>query len=341
MKQRLLPSLVKTACLAAASLALCQTTYAAEKLRVAAPVYGLKSEFANLWVAGLKHHPAVKDGTVDLRVLDSRYDPLVMNNQIDSLITQKFDAIITIPVDFNGNAPAVRKAKKAGIPMVASNARINSTDLVSTVISDDVKGGEIIMQEAANRMGGKGNIVIFQGPIGGSGEIDRTKGVKNILAKYPDIKILEIKTGNWSRAEGLALMENWLTAHPGKIKGVIGENDEMALGAIQAIKARGLNVKDFVVVGIDGVPDAINAVKAGEMFSILQDGVGQAQAGLDLVLYAKLGDKYTTRAPIWEEWKAEMPWNDGKDVIYYVPWTVVTPENADALLQKQKELMAK
>jgi len=73
-------------------------------------------------------------------------------------------------------------------------------------------------------------------------------------------------------------MENWLTAHPNEIKGVIGENDEMALGAIQEIKGRGLNVKDFVVVGIDGVPDAINAVKAGEMFSILQDAEGQAAA---------------------------------------------------------------
>jgi ABC-type sugar transport system substrate-binding protein len=103
----------------------------------------------------------------------------------------------------------------------------------------------------------------------------------------PLSKVLEKKTANWSRAEGLALMENWLTAHPNEIKGVIGENDEMALGAIQAIKGRGLNVKDFVVVGIDGVPDAINAVKAGEMFSILQDAEGQAAGALDVALPGK------------------------------------------------------
>lgn len=315
-------------------------TQAADKLRVGGAIYGLKAEFANLWAASLKVHPAVKDGTVDITIYDGRYDPLVQNNQIDTMITQQFDGIVIVPMDFHGNAPGVRKAAKAGIPVVASNARVDSPQLTSTVISDDVKAGEIIMEEAAKRMGGKGNIVILQGPIGGSGEIDRTKGIKNVLAKNPDIKILEMKTANWSRAEGLALMENWLTAHPNEIDGVIGENDEMALGAIQAIKGRGLNVKDFVVVGVDGVPDAIKAVKAGEMFSILQDAEGQAQGALDIVLRAKLGESYKPQANVWKQWEKEMPWNGGTDKLYLVPWTVITPENADSLLQHQKDIMS-
>lgn len=256
------------------------------------------------------------------------------------MMTQKFDGIVLSPVDYNGSAPQIRKAAKAGIPVVVSNARVNSPDITSMVLSDDVKAGEIIMEEAAKRMGGKGNIVIFQGPIGHSAEIDRSKGIQTVLAKYPDIKVLEKKTANWSRAEGLSLMENWLTAHPNEIKGVIGENDEMALGALQAIKGRGLNVKDFVVVGIDGVPDAINAVKAGEMFSILQDAEGQAAGALDVALRAKVGESYEPKAAVWKQWEKEMPWNGGTEKAYFIPWTVITAENADDLLKHQKELIS-
>ena len=320
--------------------ALAESSPAADKLRVGGAVYGLKAEFANLWAAALKKHPAVKDGTVEVTIFDGRYDPLVQNNQIASMMTQKFDGIVLSPVDYNGSAPQIKKAAKAGIPVVVSNARVNSPDLTSMVLSDDVKAGEIIMEEAAKRMGGKGNIVIFQGPIGHSAEIDRSKGIQNVLANYPDIKVLEKKTANWSRAEGLSLMENWLTAHPNEIKGVIGENDEMALGALQAIKGRGLNVKDFVVVGIDGVPDAINAVKAGEMFSIFQDAEGQAAGALDVTLRAKIGESYQPKAAVWKQWEKEMPWNGGTEKAYFIPWTIITPENADALLAHQKELIS-
>ena len=84
------------------------------------------------------------------------------------------------------------------------------------------------------------------------------------LKNYPNIKVLEMKTANWSRTEALSLMENWLNAYPGQIKGIIGQNDEMALGAIQAVKQAGLRIKDFPAAGIDGVTDAMFAVKAGE-----------------------------------------------------------------------------
>ncbi len=314
---------------------------AADTLKVGAAPYGLRAEFANLWVAALKKHPEVTAGKVDLTVFDGRYDAVVQNNQIATMITQHFDAIEMIPVDFNGSAPQMKKAKAASIPVVISNSRVNSPDIVSTIECDDVKAGELIMEAAAKKMGGKGNVVVFQGPIGSAGELDRSKGVKSVLAKYPDIKVLEMKTANWSRAEGLALMENWLTAHPKQINGIIGENDEMALGAIQAVKAHGLSPKDFAIVGVDGVVDAINAVKAGEMYSILQDAEGQAQGGLDLVLHAKIGDSYTPKANVWKQWEKEMPWNNGKGKEYLIPWTVITQDNADQIIQHQKDLMSK
>jgi putative xylitol transport system substrate-binding protein len=319
--------------------ALAGTSFAADKLRVGGAVYGLKAEFANLWAAALKKHPAVKDGTVEMTIFDGRYDPLVQNNQIATMMTQKFDGIVLSPVDYNGSAPQIKKAAKAGIPVVVSNARVNSPDITSMVLrrrqSRRNHHGRSSQEDGRQRQRRH-----LSGPIGHSAEIDRSKGIQTVLAKYPDIKVLEKKTANWSRAEGLSLMENWLTAHPNEIKGVIGENDEMALGAIQAIKGRGLNVKDFVVVGIDGVPDAINAVKAGEMFSILQDAEGQAAGALDVALRAKIGESYQPRAAVWKQWEKEMPWNGGTEKAYFIPWTVITAENADDLLKHQKELIS-
>ena len=163
----------------------------------------------------------------------------MQNNQIATMMTQKFDGIVLSPVDYNGSAPQIRKAAKAGIPVVVSNARVNSPDITSMVLSDDVKAGEIIMEEAAKRMGGKGNSHLSRARSGTRLKLIGVRVYRLCSRNIPDIKVLEKKTANWSRAEGLSLMENWLTAHPNEIKGVIGENDEMALGALQAIKGRG------------------------------------------------------------------------------------------------------
>jgi putative xylitol transport system substrate-binding protein len=109
----------------------------------------------------------------------------------------------------------------------------------------------------------------------------------------------------------------------------------MALGAIEAIKSAGLKVDDFAIAGIDGVTDALNAVKAGTMTSILQDARAQAQGAMDLAIFhAKKGD-YTPQSDIWAQYP-DMPFNDGKDKEYNVPWTPVTADNVDKLLEARK-----
>ncbi len=122
-------------------------------------------------------------------------------------------------------------------------------DLTSYVGSDDVKAGAMEAEAVVKAMGGKGNVVIIEGPIGISAQIDRGKGNQQVLSGNPGIKVLEHKTANWSRSEAQALMENWLTAHPGQINGVIGQNDEMALGALEAIKAAGVDLKTIPMPG--------------------------------------------------------------------------------------------
>lgn len=318
--------------LASATALLASSALAQEKLKIGAAPYGLNAEFMQIWSAALEEHPAVKNGEVELTVFDGRYDALVQQEQFNTMITQQFNAIIFVPIDIEAGATAVQSASDAGIPVVGSNTRVNSDLLSAYVGSDDTVSGYMEAKTVLDKIGCKGNVVIIEGPIGQSAQISRLEGNKKALAECPDVKVLEQQTANWSRAEAQTLMENWLTSHKGQINGVIGQNDEMALGAIEAIKSAGLDVNDFAIAGIDGVTDALNAVKEGTMTSILQDARAQAQGALDLAIFhARKGD-YKPQSDIWAQYP-DMPFNDGKDKEYNVPWTPVTSENVDKLLE--------
>lgn len=308
---------------------------AADVPKIGAAVYGLNAEFMQIWSAALEQHPAVKEGKVKLTVFDGRYDALVQQEQFETMITQQFDAIIFVPIDIEAGATAVQAAHEAGIPVIGSNTRVNSDLLTSYVGSDDVQSGYMEAKFVLDNIGCKGNVVIIEGPIGQSAQISRLEGNKKALAECPDVKVVEQQTANWSRAEAQTLMENWLTAHPNEIAGVIGQNDEMALGAIEAIKAAGLKVEDFTIAGIDGITDALVSVKNGDMASILQDARAQAQGALDLAISMAMKGDYKPMSDIWVNYK-DMPWNDGKDKEYNVPWTPVTLDNVDKLLESRK-----
>ncbi|SDA87960.1 substrate-binding domain-containing protein [Sinorhizobium sp. NFACC03] len=321
--------------LASATALLASPALAQEKLKIGAAPYGLNAEFMQIWSAALEEHPAVKSGEVELTVFDGRYDALVQQEQFNTMITQQFNAIIFVPIDIEAGATAVQAAHDAGIPVIGSNTRVNSDLLTAYVGSDDTVSGYMEAKTVLDKIGCKGNVVIIEGPIGQSAQISRLEGNKKALTECPDVKVLEQQTANWSRAEAQTLMENWLTAHKGQINGVIGQNDEMALGAIEAIKSAGLNVNDFAIAGIDGVTDALTAVKEGTMTSILQDARAQAQGALDLAIFqAKKGD-YKPQSDIWAQYP-DMPFNDGKDKEYNIPWTPVTAENVDKLLEARK-----
>lgn len=310
-------------------------TQAADVPKIGAAVYGLNAEFMQIWSAALEEHPAVKSGKVKLTIFDGRYDALVQQEQFETMITQQFDGIIFVPIDIEAGAAAVQAAHEAGIPVIGSNTRVNSDLLTSYVGSDDVQSGYMEAKFVLDKIGCKGNVVIIEGPIGQSAQISRLEGNKKALAECPDVKVLEQQTANWSRAEAQTLMENWLTAHPNQINGVIGQNDEMALGAIEAIKAGGLKVKDFTIAGIDGITDALLSVKKGDMASILQDARAQAQGALDLAISQAMKGNYKPMSDIWATYK-DMPWKDGKDKEYNVPWTPVTLDNVDKLLESRK-----
>ncbi len=321
--------------LVTATLMLGASAVSAKTVKIGAAVYGLQAEFMQLWSNAAKQHPAVKSGEAEVTVFDGRYDALVQENQFDTMITRQFDAIVFIPIDAVACVSAVAKAAAANIPVIGSNTGCNSDQMSSFVGSDDVKAGEMVANAVLEKIGSKGNIVVIEGPIGQSAQIDRAQGIKNVLDKNPNVNVLEKRTANWSRAESLALMENWLTAHRGKVDGIIAQNDEMALGAIEAIKAAGLKVEDFAIAGVDGITDALTAVKGGSMESVLQDAEAQAHGAIDVAIRQVVGSSYQPKSPIWEAYKSGMPWADGMQKHYNVPWTPVTSSNVDQLLSKR------
>lgn len=329
--------MIKHLVIAASAAALLGTSLQAQdakKPKIGAAVYGVKNEFVQLWVKALKDHPAVKSGQVDLTIFDGQYKHITQANQFDTMITQKFDGAIYIPIDSAAAESVVAKAVTNNLPVVGSNGPTTSKQLVSYVGSDDVLGGELAAEAVIKAMGGKGNLVVFEGPVGQTGAIQRSEGIDKVLKKYPDVKVIERKTANWSRAEAMNLMQNWLTAHPKQIQGVIGENDEMALGAIAAMKQAGVDVTKVPVAGIDGVSDAIKAVSKGEMIlSIRQDAKTQAQGALDVLLRNIKGADYKPGSEVWAQY-ADMPWGDGTAKLYAVPWTLVTKDNAAEFLKK-------
>ncbi|HBE78581.1 MAG TPA: sugar ABC transporter substrate-binding protein [Firmicutes bacterium] len=308
--------------------------YGAQKVyKIGAAVYGLKAEYMRLWTIALEKHPMVKKGQVKITVFDGKYDASVQQSQFETMVTQGFDAILFVPIDIQAGAAAVETAAQAKIPVIGSNTRVNSDKLTSYIGSNDVKAGEIEAEAVLSKIGYKGNVVIIEGPIGQSAQIERRKGNLNVIQKYPNVKVLEMKTANWSRAEALNLMENWLNAYPNKINGIIGQNDEMALGAIQALKAANIDPKTIPTAGIDGVTDALLGIKSGELTSCtLQDATGQSQGALDLALRALIGEKYKPQADCWKS----MEWGKSLQKVYNVPWVPVTDKNVDQLLAGRK-----
>jgi ribose transport system substrate-binding protein/putative xylitol transport system substrate-binding protein len=278
----------------------------------------------------------VVNGQAKLTVFDANYDQLTQDRQFDEMIVQKFDAILLDAVDSNASTALIHRAVAAGIPVVGSNAPLQSQEIVSYIGSDDTAAGRKEGEVLAQALGGKGNIVGFQGPIGQLSSLQRWDGAKESLAKNPGIKVLEVKTANWSRAEAMTLMQNWLTAHPGQINGVIGGNDEMALGAIAAMRSQGVDPKKVPSVGIDGVYDALMAVKKGDMIlSIAQNAHAQSQGALDIALRKLIGEGYQPLSDIWKD--GTLTWNDGQDKFYPVPWKFVTKENVDAVLATRQK----
>ncbi|MFC8834017.1 substrate-binding domain-containing protein [Streptomyces griseoincarnatus] len=201
---------------------------------------------------------------VDLTVTDAQNDASQQANQLQNFTSGSLSAVVVNPVDSDAAGPSVRGANKADIPVVAVDRGVNKADTSALVASDNVEGGALGAKALAEKLGGKGTIVILQGQAGTSASRERGAGFAEGLQDYPRIKVVAKQPADFDRTKGLDVMTNLLQAHP-DIDGVFAENDEMALGAIKALGPKA--GKSVQVVGFDGTPDGLKAVEAGTLYA--------------------------------------------------------------------------
>ncbi len=192
------------------------------------------------------------------------------SNLIDTAVTNKSVAIILDPANASGSVGAVKKAIAANIPVFLVNAEINQDGLAKAqLVSNNAQGAALGAQQWVRAVGQKGNYVELLGAPSDNNAATRSNGYDTVLSQYDDLKKVGSQVANWDRTQGHDKMQNLLQAHP-DIIGVISGNDEMALGAIAALKEAG-KLSGIKVGGFDGSPDAVSAVKAGELqYTVLQ-----------------------------------------------------------------------
>lgn len=265
---------------------------------------------------------------INLIINDPKGDVSTQVSQIEAFIRQKVDGIMVIAVQPDAlNAP-VAEAKAAGIPLLNINSALNSPDTAGSLEPDDVEAGAEIAQQMIDHIGGSGNVVILEGPYGNSGQVLRKQGIDRVLAENPDIKVLASDTANWTRDEAANKMANWITAYGDQIDGVIAENDDMGLGALQAIREANTSIP---VVGIDGIQDGLRAVESGEFIgTVIQNGSIELPLGLALTVAVINGDAKEAHIAF------QMPYVTKDDVAMYIDHLIT---NKDAFIKKVPELV--
>lgn len=257
---------------------------------------------------------SAKEKNIQLIVTDAQLTAEKQVQQIETFISQKVDAIILNPCEVEASSPAIDKAKAAGIPIVNVNSETKSA-ADAFVGSRDEESGEIAMEQLAKLINYRGNIVILDGNMGQAAQIKRSAGAMKVLAKYPLIKLIAEQSALWDRAKAMTVMENWIQSYGSKINGVFAQNDEMGMGALQALEQ--VKLKPTVaLVSVNAIADALQAVKAGRLnATVYQDAKGQGEGAIDVAL------KLIKKEPI------------GKKETF-IPFKLVTIENVNEFLKK-------
>jgi ABC-type sugar transport system substrate-binding protein len=255
--------------------------------------------------------------TVSLQSEDAQNDVARQLSQIQNFIAQQVSALIVNPVDTDATPAMTRLAAEAGIPLVYVNRVPADLDKLprtaAFVGSDEGEAGTLQAREVCRllREAGKEEaaIVIMMGELSNQAARQRTKAVHDVVAtpECSFMKIVAEQTGNWRRTEGQDLMTNWISAGI-PFDAVVSNNDEMAIGAIQALKGAGYDLRTVVVAGIDGTRDALAAMRAGELdVTVFQNAAAQGKGAVDTAL--KLARGEAVEQTVW------------------VPFELVTPAN--------------
>ncbi|MEK8029979.1 substrate-binding domain-containing protein [Ideonella sp. DXS29W] len=240
-------------------------------------------KFRSILQESIATYAKTKPG-VTVTAEDAKDDPAKQLAQVKAMADKKVGVLIVMPVNVVA-APVIEATRQAGVPVVYLNVRPSEPLGEGSVYvgSDETMAGRIQGDLMAKKLGGKGTIFILKGPSDHNGAIGRTKGLKAVIAGHPDMKVSGEAIGNWSRAEAQRIVAD-LVKKGDLPSAIVANNDEMALGAIDALSAGGAAGK-VLVMGVDATPDAMKAVKEGKLTAtVLQNAKGQGRAALDLAL---------------------------------------------------------
>lgn len=296
--------------LSAAALALFASAASAENIGIT--IARSDSAFLTILRDGMQDQAAKIDG-VTVQVEDAQNDPSRQLDQVQNFVSSGVDAIIVIAVDGDSTPALTKMASDAGIPIVYANhppADVDKLpDTAAFVGSNEVDSGTLETKEVCRLLGGKGAAYVLMGPLNNHSSLVRTKDIHDVIAtdECKGMSVIEEQSANWDRLEAANIMTNWLSTGR-EFDAVIANNDEMAIGAIQAMKAAGVDMSKVVVGGIDATPDGLAAMAAGDLdVTVFQNAIAQGAAAMDAAVALSRGQK--TERQIW------------------VPFELVTPQN--------------
>ncbi|PJR15654.1 sugar ABC transporter substrate-binding protein [Sinorhizobium meliloti] len=296
--------------LSAAALALFASAANAENIGIT--IARFDSAFLTILRDGMQNQAAKFDG-ITVQVEDAQNDPSRQLDQVQNFVSSGVDAIIVIAVDGDSTPALTKMASDAGIPIVYANHPPADVDKLpetaAFVGSNEVDSGTLETKEVCRLLGGKGAAYVLMGPLNNHSSLVRTKDIHDVIAtdECKGMSVIEEQSANWDRLEAANIMTNWLSTGR-EFDAVIANNDEMAIGAIQAMKAAGVDMSKVVVGGIDATPDGLAAMAAGDLdVTVFQNAIAQGAAAMDAAVALSRGQK--TERQIW------------------VPFELVTPQN--------------
>lgn len=235
-----------------------------------------------------------KDLGYKLVVLDSQNDPAKELANVEDLTVRGTKVLLINPTDSEAVGNAVAIANKKNIPVITLDRGANKGEVVSHIASDNVAGGKMAGDFIAEKVGKNAKVIQLEGIAGTSAARERGEGFKQAVAAN-QFEVLASQPADFDRTKGLNVTENLLASH-GAAKAVFAQNDEMALGALRAIKAAG---KDIIVVGFDGTDDAVKAVKGGKLAATIAqqpDKIGEL--GVETADKLLKGEKVEAKIPV-------------------------------------------
>lgn len=259
-----------------------------EKIKVGVCISDYNDVFRHYLLNEMKNYSKNLEN-VEVTYVDSKKNFNIQLSQVENFVSEGEDVIIVNPVYTNLTDLIGEKAKAANIPVITLLSSFNNeNDPLSYINSDLKQSGALVMEYIAKKMNYKGNVAILMGPAGDDAQRIRTEAFREVIGKYPNMKVVSEESADWDRARGRAVMENWIDSKM-QIDAVVSNNDEMAIGAADAIESAGKS-NQIIVGSIDATPDALQYLKNGKIdATVYQDAFALAKISLDTAVKAAEG----------------------------------------------------